>query len=78
MSDWVVNKGKAFWGFDGSGKKHLHFIISKPDIDGKVLVVNVTDNQNVPAKYDKSCVIVCQEHPEITKNSVVFIGEQKN
>jgi hypothetical protein len=76
MNDWVV-KGKAFWEFDGSGKKHLYFVISEPDIEDKVLVVNVTDDQNAPAKYDKSCVITRHEYPAITKNSVVFYWRAK-
>jgi hypothetical protein len=38
MSSCVI-KGKAFWELDNSGRKHLYFIISEPDIDDKVLIV---------------------------------------
>ena len=77
MSNCII-KGKAFWEFDGSGTKHLYFIVSEPDIDDKVLAVNITDANNLPAKHDKSCQILPQKHPAIIKILSCFTSKQKN
>jgi hypothetical protein len=41
-------------------------------MDDIVFVVNVTDVLNIPACYDKSCVLDIGEHRAITKKSVVY------
>ncbi|MCA6071620.1 MAG: hypothetical protein LE168_04535 [Endomicrobium sp.] len=72
MSQSNVVRGKAFWKLDESGIRHLYFVLSEPNMDDIVLVVNVTDVLNVPACYDKSCVLDIEEHPAITKKSVAY------
>jgi hypothetical protein len=54
--------GKDFWKLDESGKRHLYFVLSEPNMDDIVLVVNTTDVLNVPACHDKSCVLDIGEH----------------
>ncbi|AKL98041.1 hypothetical protein [Endomicrobium proavitum] len=68
----AIVKGKAFWEVDRSGVKHLYFVLSEPNIDDRVLVVNITDASGVPAGRDKSCVLNLGEHPAITKKSVAY------
>jgi hypothetical protein len=79
MSDFSV-KCKVFWLLDNSGKKHLRFVISDPNVDNKVLIVNATDIKNTIARNDSSCFIYPGEHPRITKISVIFysMAEERN
>ncbi|MDR3306475.1 MAG: hypothetical protein LBS61_02205 [Endomicrobium sp.] len=62
-------KGESFWCNDNSGGEHLYFIISDPDSDNNVLVVNITEERN---RSDKSCSLDVGDHPSIRKKSVVY------
>ncbi|MCA6069855.1 MAG: hypothetical protein LE180_01865 [Endomicrobium sp.] len=77
MSQSNVIRGKAFWKLDESEKRHLYFVLSEPNMDNIVLVVNATDVLNVPACHDKSCVLDIGEHRAITKKSVVYYRVSK-
>jgi len=62
-------KGESFWCNDNSGGEHLYFIISDPDSDNNVLVVNITEERD---RSDKSCSLDVGDHPAIRKKSVVY------
>ena len=47
---------------------HFWVIISKP-LDGKVLMVNVTDKENCP---DSPCHLDSTDHPAFTKPCAIF------
>lgn len=51
---------------------HLYFVITEPDDEGKVLLVNITENEE---DRDQSCVLQPKEHPYIRKESVVNYRE---
>ena len=55
----------------------MYFVLSEPDIEDRVLVVNITDINN-PAGIDTSCVLDVGDHPKITKKSVVYYKEAKD
>ncbi|MBA7533137.1 hypothetical protein ES705_25372 [subsurface metagenome] len=68
-------KGKSFWREDSKDKKgnplkHLYFVISNPDIDNNVLVVNMTTVKNT-GREDLSCILDVGDHPEITNKSYI-------
>jgi hypothetical protein len=62
-------KGIAFWRFDESGESHLYFVISDVDVDGNVLIVNVS---HFDENRDKSCELGIGDHRDIKKRSIVF------
>lgn len=66
-----IIRAKGFKEIDKSGVAHMYFVLSEPDIEDKVLVVNITDINN-PAGIDKSCILNIGDHPRITKKSVVY------
>jgi len=66
-----VIKAKGFKEMDMSGLEHMYFVLSEPDIEDKVLVVNITDINN-PAGKDTSCILNVGDHPKITKKSVAY------
>lgn len=51
---------------------HLYFAITEPDDNGKVLLVNITENDE---DRDHSCVLRSGEHPFIRKESAVNYRE---
>jgi hypothetical protein len=51
---------------------HLYFVITEPDEESKVLLVNITENEE---GRDQSCVLQPREHPYIRKESVVNYRE---
>ena len=57
-------KGRAFF-FTDTGGTHLYFIISDPDPDSAVLVVNMTSCKGFRYE-DKSCLLNPGDHPKIT------------
>ncbi|MCA6071881.1 MAG: hypothetical protein LE168_05930 [Endomicrobium sp.] len=57
-------KGIAFWRFDESGESHLYFVISDVDVDGNVLIVNVS---HFDENGDKSCELDIDDHRDIKK-----------
>ena len=67
-----IIKAKGFRETDLSGIEHMYFVLSEPDIEDMVLVVNITDIKNSPANSDLSCVLNIGDHPHITKQSVVY------
>lgn len=48
---------------------HPHVVISDPDAEGRVVVVNISHHED---NRDQSCVIEIGEHPLIIKKSVVL------
>lgn len=71
----MSEKGKSFWREDSKDKegnplKHLYFVISNPDIDNNVLVVNMTTFKDT-GREDLSCILDVGEHPEITNKSYI-------
>ena len=54
----------------GIKDNHLHVIISDPDIDNNVMVVNITTFY-CTGREDRSCIIKPGEHPFIVHNSYV-------
>lgn len=48
--------------------EHLYFVISDADMDGKVLLVNLTTDNGHP---DRSCVIKLGQHPFVKHQSVI-------
>jgi len=46
----------------------LHFVISDPDDEGKVLVVNMTSDDGT---HDRTCVLVVGDHIEVKHQSVI-------
>lgn len=68
-------KGESFWREDSKNKKgnplgHLYFVISNPDIDNNVLVVNMTTLRNT-GREDLSCILNIGDHPRITDKSYI-------
>lgn len=50
--------------------KHLYFVISDPDVDNNVLLVNLTTMRNKPGE-DKSCILNIGDHPFIKHKSII-------
>jgi hypothetical protein len=68
-------KGIAFWYVgDEDEKKHLYFVISESDVDGKVLAVNIA-TLHKPEISDNSCVLDVADYPKIEHKSFVFYHE---
>ena len=68
----MVSVGDTCWITDRSGESHLYFVITEPDEDSKILLVNMTDVNNIS---DKSCVLTPSDHQTITKKSVIRYGD---
>jgi len=49
---------------------HLFIVISDPDTDGSVLVVNASTLRN-PRRDDSSCVLEPGDHPAISRKSFI-------
>lgn len=47
---------------------HLHIVISDPNENGEVMVVNISSCKE---RYERSCVLEAGEHPQITKKSYI-------
>lgn len=62
--------GFAFWCCDESGE-HLYFVISKPDVDNNILVVNMTTYED-NGRADCSCVLDVGDHPRINRKSYII------
>ncbi len=55
-------KKKVFWRKDDSGEEyHLRFVISDPDAENRVMVVNMTTIRRT-GREDLSCVLVPGDH----------------
>ena len=67
----MIGLGSAFWGGipnDPNGK-HLHFIITDPQLHGgKAVMVNATTQRR---GRDSSCVLSATDHPDIRHDSVI-------
>ncbi len=77
----MVEKGKSFWRADSKDKngkslKHLYFVISNPDIDNNVLVVNMTTFRDT-GREDLSCILNVSDHPKITDKSYIIYGRAR-
>jgi hypothetical protein len=66
----VVAIGGTFYcGNERNSKEHLYVVISKPDREGKILAVNVTEYYDNNPYQDNSCVLEAGCHPAIRKRS---------
>ncbi len=64
-------KKKVFWRKDDSGKDyHLRFVISGPDAENRVMVVNMTTIRR-NGREDLSCVLVPGDHPCVINKSYI-------
>ena len=63
-------KGKTFLPIAQIEGGHLHIIISDPDIDKNVMVVNVT-TWHETGREDESCILNCGDHPFIQHKSYI-------
>lgn len=64
-------KKKVFWRKDDSGKDyHLRFVISSPDAENRVMVVNMTTIRR-NGREDLSCVLVPGDHPCVINKSYI-------
>lgn len=52
-----------------NGKEHLHFVISNPDKNGYVLLVNISTLNEYES--DKSCVLNSTDHERIKHPSII-------
>lgn len=52
-----------------NGKEHLHFVISNPDGNGNVLLVNISSLNEYES--DRSCVLNSTDHELIRHPSVI-------
>lgn len=68
----MVFIGATYWIRNSSDEPHLYFVITEPDEGNKVLLVNMTDIDNIS---DRSCVLTPGDHKTITKKSVVHYGD---
>ena len=67
----MVAPGSVFWDkLPGEPVRHLRIVLTHPDTDGCVIVVNVTDLDNRPSFGQ---LLVPGQHAEITKKSTVMI-----
>ena len=71
----MVEKGKSFWRKDSKDEEgnplgHIYFVISNPDIDNNVLIVNMTTIRNT-GREDLSCILHIGDHPRITNESYI-------
>jgi len=74
-----ITKGITFYEKNTTNQgliPHLHFIISEPDQDGKVLVVNMTTLYNIPGE-DHSCILDNGEYHKISKKSYIVYKRAK-
>jgi hypothetical protein len=62
----------GFTFFDGH---HLWFVVTEPDRDNEVVMVNATTlTEDFP---DTTCKLTPQDHPSLTHKSVIFYGKAK-
>lgn len=68
----MVAIGDTYWIEDpSSNKTHLYFVITEPDKNNRVLLVNMTDIDNIS---DRSCVIEPKDHKAVSKKSAIHYG----
>lgn len=66
-----MSKGFAFWRRDEDGEdRHLRFVISEPDVDGKVLVVHMTTFRG-NGREDTSCMLNPGDHECVVDKSYI-------
>lgn len=69
----MVAIGDTYWIEDPlSAKPHLYFVITEPDENNRVLLVNMTDTGNIS---DRSCVIEPKDHKAVSKKSAIHYGD---
>jgi hypothetical protein len=72
-------KGKTFLPPSGAADEtpgHLHIIISEPDIDKNVMVVNITTFYGT-GREDNSCIIEKGDHPFVIHKSYIAYHHAK-
>jgi hypothetical protein len=66
-----MSKGLVFWRRDEEGEdRHLRFIISEPDVDGKVLVVHMTSFHG-NGREDTTCILTPGDHECVKGKSYI-------
>lgn len=66
-----MSPGEAFVGFDIGG--HLWFVLTGPDAEGRVVVVNITTHGRSPICARGDCFVLAPgDHPFITRESCVY------
>jgi hypothetical protein len=66
-----MSKGLVFWRRDEDGEnRHLRFVISDPDVDGKVLIVHMTSYHD-NGREDTSCILNPGDHECIRSKSFI-------
>lgn len=70
----MISLGDTYWVEDknpSSDESHLYFVITEPDENNRVLLVNMTDEDNIS---DRSCVLNTNDHKSVKKKSVIRYG----
>ncbi len=65
-----MNPGYAFWLDQTAIGSHLHIVLSRKTVDGKVLVVGITTKRDKPYE-DHSCVLSMSDHDDLKQDSWV-------
>jgi hypothetical protein len=66
-----MSKGLTFWRKDEDGENlHLRFVLSDPDVDGKVLVVHMTSSRE-NGREDQSCILQAGDHDCVRNRSFI-------
>jgi hypothetical protein len=61
--------GEAFLGGFSGQTEHLYFILTEPNSDGEVVIVNVTTH---PPVVDRTMALECGDHPFINQTSFLY------
>lgn len=61
---------------NGNFIPHLYFVLSDPNKDNEVLVVNMSSVHDIN-RVDQSCILEVGEHEKITNRSFMFYGKAK-
>jgi len=64
-----LQAGDSFLGGLPGHTKHLWFVLTRPNDDGKVVIANVTSSQ---CYRDENCVIEPGDHPFVRKRSIIL------
>ena len=66
-----MSKGLVFWRrVEDSENRHLRFVLSDPDVDGKVLIVHMTTYHD-NGREDTSCILNPGDHECIRGKSYI-------
>lgn len=65
-----MNVGDAYLDVSPGVPEHLWFVCTQPDLQGCVVVLNLTSQQ--PWTKDLSCILKAGDHPFVVRDTVVF------